>query len=1014
MTEATVRLERYLGNPSPEREMPPRVGEHGEHLERSVQTIYEWFEWGFRPPPHTNRQREQDVMRRLPERGIVLILGVPGAGKSTLARQWFERLQTDEPTRPALIGECGLLGALEENKNILHAILGRDKNGKARDLLEGSVPERTVLIVDALDELPSRAGWTNRLVSAIREASEHVLVVLTCRTHVWGDALEAVFKREQIRIDQTFTLLGFTPLEQREYLTRWAEHAGKPKQDAQNLAKNLEKHPQLRSLAANALLLELIARVALEDGVMLPTSRAEFYERAIDKLWKHAELKGMIAKRNDLWRLRDRFLRALGLSTKRDDGIEARIGADEINEAMRLAAVPENLQDDLLDYLEKIGLLVKIGDPTSSELRFVHLTFHEFALAQGLMLGVDAKPPATEEITQKLEDLLLKDWTITAFEPTLALAISIAQGKKADLLRPFSSLVNSWRQGQPSALMAALHLYNNAAVESESVTNMLVERIQEISLGALKVAGDSESHPSVLEKLANSDDDVILQGIAWNSNSSPSLLEKLSNLIDIEVLRGIAINPNSMLITLEKLAHHESFKVLEAVAANPIASPNMLEKLANTHIPELLPWLALNPNLPEIVFENLSNSEDAWVRSNLTKNASFPQRLRWKIPEWVHGDENWSRRQNPEYTQSQLVNFYNSNDLKALQWLASNQNSPKSVLEKLSNSNDFIVLWQLAGNLSTPQHILEKLFNSEDGPDVFDRLSRNPNSPPSLLEQLANGDGQIVLYNLAENSSSPQSVLEKLSASEDRHVLQKLVENPSFILEWLSPTPNPTRALYRKPEDASNARGGSVSLEKPRWNPVKTTPDGVISVLFLPSDPADQNHLKLLREMGKIGQQLRGAKHRDRFKLEPQALVTPEEVAQGLRDYQPEIVHFAGHGSSDGRLAWLDETGNSLSVQVEALGNMIGSRREHKVQCVVLNACYTISEAKTLLKQVPYVIATVQAIDDDAAIAFATGLYQALAGGDDLGEAFNAGLALVQAQLSNLQEHEKFVLLERE
>jgi hypothetical protein len=99
---------------------------------------------------------------------------------------------------------------------------------------------------------------------------------------------------------------------------------------------------------------------------------------------------------------------------------------------------------------------------------------------------------------------------------------------------------------------------------------------------------------------------------------------------------------------------------------------------------------------------------------------------------------------------------------------------------------------------------------------------------------------------------------------------------------------------------------------------------------------------------------------------------------------------------------------------VEALGNMIASRREHKVRCVVLNACYTISEAKTLLKQVPYVIATVQAIDDDAAIAFATGLYQALAGGDDLGEAFNAGLALVQAQLSNLREHEKFVLLERE
>jgi hypothetical protein len=64
-----------------------------------------------------------------------------------------------------------------------------------------------------------------------------------------------------------------------------------------------------------------------------------------------------------------------------------------------------------------------------------------------------------------------------------------------------------------------------------------------------------------------------------------------------------------------------------------------------------------------------------------------------------------------------------------------------------------------------------------------------------------------------------------------------------------------------------------------------------------------------------------------------------------------------------------------------------------------------------LLEHVPYVIATLDAIDDGAAIAFATGLYQGLAGGDDLGEAFNAGLAQVQAQFAG--EHKKFVLLER-
>lgn len=209
----------------------------------------------------------------------------------------------------------------------------------------------------------------------------------------------------------------------------------------------------------------------------------------------------------------------------------------------------------------------------------------------------------------------------------------------------------------------------------------------------------------------------------------------------------------------------------------------------------------------------------------------------------------------------------------------------------------------------------------------------------------------------------------------------------------------------------SKFRAGKVDLSKDRWKPTDETSQN--TVLFLPSDPSSEHHLRLLRELGKVRQQLRGSRFREKFNLETEELVEPPAVSQALRDFEPSILHFAGHGTEEGKLVWMDEVGQGLDVAVAGLASMIASRRNHRVKCVVLNACFTEIEAKSLLECVPYVVASVDALEDEAAIAFAIGFYQALAGGDDIGEAFNAGLAQIQSKLSDMQEHEKLVLLER-
>ncbi|MDX2006884.1 MAG: NACHT domain-containing protein [Meiothermus sp.] len=280
MSHPPIRLPRWLGTPSPKTR-----SRDGEREDKPAFLIYEWDEHSFAPKPQESRQRAEDVMRRLPERGVVLILGVPGQGKSTLLKEWQKNLE-----RPTLLGECGLLTELENRADILLEILRQDSRRKPRQLieqLEQGKLEKPVILIDALDELRTHNRWPSRLAQAVKEASESALVVLSCRTHVWNSQLENLFNKE-LSIPQPYTLLGFTALEQEDYLVQWAEVNEKPKATAKELAKNIKGNAQLKSLAANALLLDLIARVALDDtthAIRLPASRADFYDRAVENLW---------------------------------------------------------------------------------------------------------------------------------------------------------------------------------------------------------------------------------------------------------------------------------------------------------------------------------------------------------------------------------------------------------------------------------------------------------------------------------------------------------------------------------------------------------------------------------------------------------------------------------------------------------------------------------------------------------------------------------------------------------
>jgi hypothetical protein len=163
-----------------------------------------------------------------------------------------------------------------------------------------------------------------------------------------------------------------------------------------------------------------------------------------------------------------------------------------------------------------------------------------------------------------------------------------------------------------------------------------------------------------------------------------------------------------------------------------------------------------------------------------------------------------------------------------------------------------------------------------------------------------------------------------------------------------------------------------------------------ITILMLSSDPVDQGTLRLGKEQREIQEQLRQAGLRSRFIFHSRASVRPKDFSRGLLELRPRIVHFSGHGGPDGSVSLQDESGRSRPVTPEHLAALMELMSEH-VDCVVLNSCHSEKLARAIARSIEYAIGTTGEVEDEAAIAFSIGFYQALGEGCTIEEAFRLG-----------------------
>ncbi len=118
-----------------------------------------------------------------------------------------------------------------------------------------------------------------------------------------------------------------------------------------------------------------------------------------------------------------------------------------------------------------------------------------------------------------------------------------------------------------------------------------------------------------------------------------------------------------------------------------------------------------------------------------------------------------------------------------------------------------------------------------------------------------------------------------------------------------------------------------------------------------------------------------------------------------LREHEPDILHFAGHGTPDGRLVAERADGRPDAIPMDALAEALALyNRSHgnRLRLVVLNACYSARQAEKLARAVDCVIGAAKPLPDRSAIAYATEFYQALGDGETVNAAFDSGLNQVK------------------
>jgi CHAT domain-containing protein len=165
-----------------------------------------------------------------------------------------------------------------------------------------------------------------------------------------------------------------------------------------------------------------------------------------------------------------------------------------------------------------------------------------------------------------------------------------------------------------------------------------------------------------------------------------------------------------------------------------------------------------------------------------------------------------------------------------------------------------------------------------------------------------------------------------------------------------------------------------------------------IRILFLSANPWTNSRILVDEEAREISERIHEGPHRHRFELSNHPATRPGDLQRLLLRHQPQIVHFSGHGTKEEKIILDGRFGRGKTIDQDGLADLFALYSNH-VRLVLLNACFTKAQARSVSGVVDYSIGTGKGIGDKASVAFSGAFYRALGFGKSVKDAFESATA---------------------
>lgn len=176
-------------------------------------------------------------------------------------------------------------------------------------------------------------------------------------------------------------------------------------------------------------------------------------------------------------------------------------------------------------------------------------------------------------------------------------------------------------------------------------------------------------------------------------------------------------------------------------------------------------------------------------------------------------------------------------------------------------------------------------------------------------------------------------------------------------LPFSAPIPNEhgyPMAFQSKLPDVVRASVGAIDeiLQRDESNRVSRNHTMKTTILFLAANPDGVTKLALDKECRSIREKIRASDSPKALELKTEWAVRPDDLLQYLNEYRPSVLHFSGHGSANEELILHDKADQAKRVSKEALRALFSTLKDN-IRLVVLNACYSLPQAKTIAMKQP-------------------------------------------------------------